>query len=46
LIFAGLIAVSQDKNITNSLFVMSIAALAGFNWEWIVEQLNRVKENL
>jgi len=48
LIFAGLLAVSgvEDKNGPNSVFVMSIAALAGFNWEWIVEQFNRVRENL
>ncbi len=46
LIFAGLLAVSQTDNKPNSIFVMSIAALAGFNWEWIVDQFNRVRENL
>jgi hypothetical protein len=47
LIFAGLMAVSEDKNkIPNSMLVIVTAALAGFNWEWIVERFNRIKEKL
>ena len=45
LIFAGLLAVSQNSNeVLNPMIVIVVSALAGFNWEWIVEQFNRVRE--
>ena len=47
LIFAGLSALSESNNeneTPNTFLVLAISTLAGFNWEWIVDQLNRIKE--
>lgn len=47
LVVAGLLIISKEENAEtnlNSLVIMAMAALAGYNWEWAVKQFNKIGE--
>jgi hypothetical protein len=34
----------NENEIVNEVVILAVSTLAGFNWEWTMDQFNRVKE--